>query len=141
MAHDKIKCIPKHKKITYTRLVVNFLPHKDDPNRIRIIVGRNLTLIALELTTHTSNLTTAKILWNSVMSTEGVEYAVFDVSNTYFHTSLVPADYDYMRIPLQLIPEHIITQYTLHEYEKGVYVYVKMQYYIYYFSDLLTSIF
>ena len=34
-------------------------------------------------------------------------------------------------IPLQLIPEHTITQYTLHKHEKRMYVYVKMQCYIY----------
>ena len=73
--------------------------------------GGNLIHYAGELTTRTADLTTAKIVWNSVLSTPGAKYTCFDISNMYLHTPLAPEDYEYMRIPLKLLPGHIIQQY------------------------------
>ena len=64
--------------------------------------GGNLIRYAGELTTRTADLTTAKIIWNSVLSTPGATY--FDISNMYLHTPLAPEDYEYMHIPLKLLP-------------------------------------
>ena len=60
LTHDQIRAIPKSKTITYTRLVVDFRPQKADPNRVRMTAGRNLIQYAGELTTQTSDLSTAK---------------------------------------------------------------------------------
>eukprot|EP00804_Cyclotella_cryptica_P007867 CCRYP_001435-RA/>CCRYP_001435-RA protein AED:0.47 eAED:0.47 QI:0/-1/0/1/-1/1/1/0/150 len=71
MTHDEIKQIPCPRMVTYARIVVDYRPQKDDPNRVRITVGGNLINYPQELTTCTANLTTAKILWNSTISTPG----------------------------------------------------------------------
>ena len=119
--------IPKEKTITYARLVVDFRPQKKDPNRVRMTAGGNLIKYAGEITTHTADLTTAKIVWNSVLSTAGAKYACFGISNMYLHTPLAPEDYEYMRIPLKLLPDHTIEQYGLREKALDGMVYIEMR--------------
>ena len=125
--HEQIRRIPKGKTVTYARLVVDFRPQKKDPNRVRMTAGGNLIKYAGDITTRTADLTTAKIVWNSVLSTAGAKYACFDISNMYLHTPLAPEDYEYMRIPLKLLPEHTIQQYGLREKALKGMVYVEMR--------------
>ena len=49
--------VPKNKKVTYARTVVDVRPEKEDPNRVRITAGGNLIQYAGELTTRTADLT------------------------------------------------------------------------------------
>jgi hypothetical protein len=58
------------KKITYANLVVDHHPQKEDPNRIRITAGGNLIQCESKLSVRTADINTAKLHWNSVMSTE-----------------------------------------------------------------------
>jgi hypothetical protein len=88
MSHDEIKRIPKDRTVTYARIVVDYRPQKADPNRVRITVGGNLIDYPGELTTRTADMTTAKILWNSVLSTPNAEYACADVGNFYLATPM-----------------------------------------------------
>ena len=81
MSHDKISRIPKDRTVTYTRIVVNFRPQKSDPNRVRITAGGDLINYPHELTTRTSDLTTSKIIWNSVLSTEDARFMGIDIKN------------------------------------------------------------
>jgi hypothetical protein len=61
--------------------------------------------------TPTADLTTAKILFNSVVSTPGAKFASFDIKNFYLNN---PIDwYEYMRIPVRDIPPTIMEQYNL----------------------------
>ena len=83
MTHEEIKRIPKDRTVTYTRIVVDYRPQKDDPNRVRITVGGNLIDYPGELTTRTAHLITSKILWNSVSSTPGAKFATGDIENMY----------------------------------------------------------
>jgi hypothetical protein len=41
-SHDEIKNIPTDQTVTYVRIVVDYRPQKQDPNRVRITVGSNL---------------------------------------------------------------------------------------------------
>lgn len=111
MSHDEIKRIPKDRTVTYARIVVDYRPQKADPNRVRITVGGNLIDYPGELTTRTADMTTAKILWNSVLSTPNAEYACADVGNFYLAT---PMDrYEYMKIKADLIPDAFLDEYNL----------------------------
>ena len=75
MTHNQIvKMRAKEKKPTYARVVVDFRPQKEDPNRVRITAGGNLIKYAVELTTQTADLKTTKMLWNSVISTDGAKF-------------------------------------------------------------------
>ena len=100
MSHDDIKTIPSDRVVTYVRIVVYFCPQKKDPNCVRITAGGNLIDYPGKLMTRIANLTTSKILWNSVLSTEGATFMGIDISNVYLGT---PMDrYEYMKIPLAL---------------------------------------
>jgi len=92
---------------------------------VRITVGGNLINYPGELTTNTADLITSKILWNSVLSTPNAKYMTVDIKNFYLNT---PLDrYEYMRIPLTLIPQHMIDQHDLTSKAKGGFVYCEIQ--------------
>ena len=53
----------------------------------------------------------SNILWNSVLSTDDAKYATLDIANFYLGT---PLDrYEYMKMPLDIFPQHIKEQYDL----------------------------
>jgi hypothetical protein len=61
--HDKIRRIPKDQTVTYAGIFIDHRPQKDDPNQVRITVGRNLIDYPYELPTQTANMVSAKIKW------------------------------------------------------------------------------
>ncbi len=88
MTHNDIANIPSDRTVTYARIVVDYRPQKKDPNRVRITVGGNLIHYPGEVTTRTADMTTSKILWNSVLSTPGAKYCCADVKNFYLETPM-----------------------------------------------------
>ena len=90
---------------------MDYKAHKKDPNRVRITAGSNLLKYPYELNTRTADLTTSKIMWNSVISTPGARFACADAKNFYLCN---PLDInEYMRIPIKLIPQEFIDLYDL----------------------------
>ena len=85
MTHEEINCTPKYRTVTYARIVVDFRPQKTDPNRARITVGGDLIDYPYELTTCTADLTTSKVMWNSVISTPGAKYVCAYVKKLLSH--------------------------------------------------------
>ena len=72
----------------------------------------------------TSNLTTAKLLFNSVISTPGATFHGGDLKNFCLNT---PMDRpEYMRLKFDLIPQEIVDKYNLHEYEDNGWIYVRI---------------
>ncbi len=67
--------------IMYARVVVDFGPQKLDPHRIQITAGGNLIKYPGELTTKTADLTTSKLMWNSILSSEGAKFMCLDIKN------------------------------------------------------------
>ena len=57
MKHIKIALIPGDRVVTYTGIIVDHRPQKEDPNGIRMVAGRNLIKGCFpgELTTKTAN--------------------------------------------------------------------------------------
>jgi len=103
--------IPRDKKPTYLRVVSAFRPEKANPRRIRWTVGGDRIYYAADVSTKAADLTTAKILLNSVISTPGARFLGIDIKDFYLGT--VMTQYEYMRIPLQMLPTAIINQYNL----------------------------
>ena len=102
MTHEVIKLIPKDRTVTYGRVVVDYCPQKKDPNQVRITVGGNLIQYPGELTTRTADLTTSKLLWNSILSTEEARFMGINIKSFYLET---PLDrYKYMKMPLDIPP-------------------------------------
>jgi hypothetical protein len=82
-----------------------------------------------ELTTRTADLSTAKILWNSVLSTPNAKLMGLDIGSFYLAT---PMDrYEYMRLAIDLFPEHSIKQYDLLKHVHKGYIYVEIRKAIY----------
>ena len=129
MSHDDNETIPSNRIVAYARIVVNFCPQKKDPNRGHITAGGNLIDYPGKLATITANLTTSKILCNSVLSTEATKFMGIDISNFYLWT---PMDrYEYMKMLLALFPDHIVKQYNLGEKAKNGFVYLELRKAIY----------
>ena len=92
---------------------------------MRITVGGNLIDYPGELTTRTADLTTTKLLWNSVISTPGARYSTVDIKSFYLET---PLDrFEYMKMSMDLIPDEFADAYGLHEKAKDGYVYMEIR--------------
>ena len=122
MTHNEIKLIPR--TIMYAHVVVDFCPQKTDPHCIHITAGGNFINYPGELLTRTANLTTLKLMWNSVLSMEGAKYMCLDIKNFYLSTPL--NRYEYMKMPLTLFPKWIIEQYNLQMHALNGFVYLEM---------------
>jgi hypothetical protein len=108
--HD-VPHIPKDQPPTYAKVVVAYCPQKDDPHCIRITTGGNKIFYPGELTTRTADMTTAKLHWNSVLSTPNAKYMCLDIGNFYLSATL--DRYEYMKMPINLFPPWIVDQYNL----------------------------
>ena len=117
--------VPKHKTVTYPRIVCDYRPTKSDSNRTRITVGGNLIEYADEVYTATAGLMTAKILFNSVISTPNARCAIFDIKNFYLQSDLL--NYEYMRFKFDQIPPEIVKQYHLNNIIHNGWIYVEIR--------------
>ncbi len=89
MTPDEIKhVLQQNKKITYGDLVVDYPPLKEDPNRICIMARGNLVKYGSSPSVCTVDLDTAKIHWNTVISTPGARYMCLDIRNLYLTARL-----------------------------------------------------
>lgn len=120
------KQIPPNRKITYGRIVVDYRPQKEYPNRTRLTVGGDRVDYPYEVATPTADITTSKLLFNSVLSTTNAKFFCADISNFYLNT---PLDiYEYMRLPLDIIPEEVRRKYNLDSMvESDGYVYIEIR--------------
>ena len=111
--------------MTYARIVVNYQSQQKDPNCVRIPAGGNLPKVMYtgELTTHTSNLTTLTCMWNSVIGTPWARFACTDASSFYLAAPL--EHFQYMEIPVHLIPQEFIDLYQLKDKIRNTFVYCK----------------
>ncbi len=73
----------------------------------------------------TANLDTAKLHWNSVISTENARYMCLDIKQ--FYLTAVLEYFEYMKIPLALFPVWTIEQYNLQNLALDRGVYIKMR--------------
>ncbi len=73
MTHDEIRALPKDQAVTYVKVVINQRPQKEDSNHVQITAGGNLIQYEGNLSTCTADITTSKILWNSVLSTKNAK--------------------------------------------------------------------
>ncbi|KAL7474459.1 hypothetical protein ACHAW6_000435, partial [Cyclotella cf. meneghiniana] len=118
--------IPKDrlKNIAYSKIVVVERPHKKEKERTRLtVVGTHINY-PWDKAVPTSDLTTAKILFNSVISTPGATFHGGDIKNFYLNT---PMDRpEYMKLKFDLIPDEIVKHYKLRDYVEDGWVYVRI---------------
>ena len=86
-------------------------PQKAETHRTRLTVGGDLINFPCDVTTPTAYLITAKLIFNSVLSTKNAKFMCADIANFYLNNLM--ERYEYMKLPLDIIPEEIIQQYNL----------------------------
>ena len=113
--------VPKDRKVTYLRVVVADRPMKTNPRRVRWTVGGDQLDYPGDVSTKTSDMVTAKILFNSVLSTKGARFMGVDLKDFYLNSNMDRAEY--MRIPIKMIPQRIIDLYNLQPLVHNGYIY------------------
>ena len=92
----------------------DFWLQKEYPCHLQFTVSRNQINYQGETYTPTDYITTAKLLLNSVISTNGACFIWIDLSNFYLVTPLNnKSDHEYVWIPEWVIPEDIMEEYNL----------------------------
>jgi hypothetical protein len=117
--------ITKGRKVTYGSFVVDIKDHKEEKERTRLTVGGDQIEYPGGKSTRTAGLTTAKILINSVISTQGANFLVIDINNFYLNTPL--GRFEYMVINLASFPQETIEKYDLNELAQDRKVYIEIQ--------------
>ena len=95
-------------------MAAEFCPQKPDPHRIRITVGGSKISVDYDIGTPPADLSTAKILINSTLSTWGAWWAGFDLINMYLNTNL--KYYENLQVHTSKIPEELIQEYKLQQF-------------------------
>ena len=93
MDFDKIRNIPKHQTCTYARIVVVYQPQNKDKTESELQRGGNIINYSGKLTTITADVTTSKLIWNSVISTLNTHYMCVYAENFYLATRLNRPEY------------------------------------------------
>ena len=73
----------------------------------------------------TADLDTAKMHWNSVISTKGAKYMCLDIKKLLSHRQI--EYFEYMKMPLLLFPLWTIEQYNLTDLEINSWVHIEMR--------------
>ncbi len=126
MKHDELaKILQTGKKFTFAHPVVDHRFQKEDPNRIQITAMGNLVNYDGELSVRTADVNTAKMHWNSVISTKNAKYMCLDI--IFFYLTAALEYYEYMKIPLALFPRWIVEQYDLSKHQLDGWVHLEMR--------------
>ena len=120
----RITEMEKGRKATYARIVVADRPRKTEPRRVRMTVGGDKVDYPGEVTTKTTDLITAKVLINKVVSTPNARFMCVDIKDFYLNNVLPRKEY--LRLPVSIIPQAIMDLYQLHDLVHNGYVYVEI---------------
>jgi hypothetical protein len=119
------KDIPKHKKPTYVRVVCADRPEKPNTRRVRWTAGGDRIDYPGNKTTKTADISTCKLMFNSVISTPKGRFMTIDLKDFYLCSDLT--DYEYVRIPRHMLPDNIIDLYNLEPLIVNDYVYAEVR--------------
>ena len=102
-----------------------YKPDKLEKNRSRLTVGGDRIKYPFDVSAPTADLPTIKLLWNSVLSSPGAKYFTMDISNFYLGSPLPRPEF--MRLPINIIPEEIMQQYKLAGIAEDGFVYLRVE--------------
>ena len=74
--------------VTYGQFVCTIRPEKTEPNHTRLVIGGDRINYPGDVATPTTDMLSAKILFNSIISTPGAKFMTMDISNFYLNTPL-----------------------------------------------------
>ena len=95
--------LPAGRTVTYGIIVAKIRPQKVETHCTRLTVGGNLINFPGDVTTPTAYLITAKLIFNSVLSTKNDKFMCADIANFYLDNPM--NRYEYIKLPLDIIPE------------------------------------
>jgi hypothetical protein len=121
----ELKKITNDKKITYSKIVCDYKPHKKEKERVQLTVGGDILDYSGDVATSTADIKTFKILINSTLSTEDVAMIMMDIKNYYIGTPL--PRFEYMKMLLSRFPEEIIQKYNLSTLAFDGWVYIEIR--------------
>jgi hypothetical protein len=101
------------KDVTYGQFVCTVRPEKAEPNRTHFTVGGDRINYPGKVATPTTEMLVAKMLFNSVISTNGARFMTMDISNFYLMTPLHRPKF--IRVKLSNIPDEVIEEFKLRE--------------------------
>ena len=127
---DTYLFIHRHKvsqdiKVTYNLIVCNIRPQKKETHRVKLTVSSNKLTYDVPVSTPTSDLTRAKIHWNSVLSTPDEKYLIVAVKNFYLKNPT--KNPEYYKIEIKITPQYIIEKYDLNNNQSDGYIYVRAE--------------
>jgi hypothetical protein len=109
------------KKLPAAKLVS---PQKKEKERTCLTVVGTYIDYPWDKAVPTSNLITAKLLFNSIISTPGATFHGRDLKNFYLNTPMDRSEY--IRLKFNLIPAEIVDKYNLREYEEDRWIYLRI---------------
>jgi hypothetical protein len=92
---------------------------------VRLTVGGDRLDYSGDTATSTADITTFKILINGTLSTNDAKMMMMDIKNYYLGTSL--PTYEYIRLPLAILPLDIIEKYDLKRLAVNGWVYLEIR--------------
>ena len=103
--------IPQGRTATYGNFVCDIRPHKAETHRVRLTLGGNLLDFPGDPSSPAVSVTNAKLHINSTISDakRGARYFTLDIKNFYLGSPL--SYYQYVRIPVALLPAEILAEY------------------------------
>ncbi|KAL7474928.1 hypothetical protein ACHAW6_000871, partial [Cyclotella cf. meneghiniana] len=116
---------PCLKDVTYGSIVVNYHPQKMEKECKCLTVGGNLIDYPCPIATPTTNLTTAKLLFNLVMSIPGACFLTMDIKDFYLNTPMECLEL--MHLKFDLLPPEIVDAYGLATKAVDGWVYVRIE--------------
>ena len=118
--------VPDDRKVTYANFVCDYRPTKDDPYRIRLVVGGDKLEYDQDAGSPAASILETKLLINSIISDakKGAKFMSADVKDFFLASPMGRPEY--MRIPAKYLPADIIAKYILEEKISNGYVYVKI---------------
>jgi len=99
---------PHGKQATYLCIVCAHQPEKSVPHWVHWTVGGDRVQYESDVSTKTTDLTTVKLLFNSVVLTPGVHCMIRDLKDFYLGTPMPTNNYAYMCILMTVLPQAII---------------------------------
>ena len=117
--------IPADKKITYVGFVADHRPLKDEKWRIRAVVGGDKLDYHLDAGSPATDLTEAKIIFNSVISDaeKGARFCSMDIKDMFLCTLMETPEF--MKVPYKFFPQDIRIRYNLEEKVHNGFIYIK----------------
>ncbi len=100
MKPEEVNHMSAARLATYANIVIDYRPQSNNPYQTQITTDGNLINYPGELMIWIADITTSKLHWNSVLSTQQSKYMCLDLKNFYLSA---PLDrYEYMHIPISL---------------------------------------